>query len=90
MGSIVLSIVSFLKILEGGKSRFGGPVPCSRKPALFCLWHKYQLARRPVSKKLYRVSKKTAKSLNEPLNNNHSFKFQNLICLWLSMPKLRF
>ena len=29
-------------------------------------------------------------SVNEPLNNSHRFDFQNLICLWLSTPKLRF
>ena len=29
-------------------------------------------------------------SVNEPLNNSHRFDFQNLICLCLSTPKLRF
>ena len=38
----------------------------------------------------YRVNKKTRKLFNKPLNNSDIFNFQNLICFWLSTPKLRF
>ena len=30
------------------------------------------------------------KVFNEPLNNSNIFSFQNLICFWLSTPKVRF